>query len=128
MTARRPTPPKDLGSRGRRFWADVVAVYELNVDELQLLVEVCRGLDELELLHALIADGVTVAGSRGQDRLHPALAEMRAVRLGLGRLLAQLGLPDPDSGAPGLQTPQQVRARRAAETRWAHQRARRGSA
>src|SRR6056297_2902151 len=99
------TPPKvvtpdGLGVRGERFWRAVNATYELDLDESELLVEVCRMLDDLDALREAISeDGVVVDGSKGQQRSHPALAELRQTRIAAGRLLAQLALPDPDAEA-----------------------------
>lgn len=110
--------PAGLGARGRAFWRRTVGEYELTPAEAELLVEVCRVLDTCaDLAEAIRADGTTVAGSKGQPRVHPAIAELRAQRLALGRLLGQLGLEDDDGAA--LPTPRSVRARKAAESRWA---------
>ncbi len=120
MTAseRKPSPPRGLATRGRSFWRRVTADYALDVAEAELLVEVCRALDECEALAAVVEEqGRTVAGSRGQIVAHPALAELRQTRLMLGRLLAQLELPDDDGAS--LPSPMQARGRRAAATRWA---------
>lgn len=115
--------PAALGARGRRFWMTVTGTYELDAPEAELLIETCRALDDCEALHGVItAEGRTVAGSRGQPRAHPALGELRATRVMLGRLLAQLELPDVDGAS--LPTPVQARGRRAARQRWDH----RGSA
>lgn len=120
MTARKPAPPKDLGDRGKAFWRTTVAVFELNESESRLLHECCRILDELDALRAVIvADGVTSTGSQGQTVAHPALAAMSSHRGLLGRLLAQLSLPYEEDSSK-LQTPAQVRARRAANVRWAN--------
>jgi hypothetical protein len=117
MGARRPPAPKGLAERGRRFWRTVVAGYELEPDELEVLVEVCRTLDQVEPLQALLEqDGLTVTGSVGQKRVHPAIGELRSSRALLGKLLAQLELPDPEGES--LSTPQQARARKAARSRW----------
>jgi hypothetical protein len=62
------------------------------------------------------AEGTMVKGSTGQVRVHPALGELRQHRLPLGRLLAQLALPDVDETT--LKTPTQARASWAAQTRW----------
>ena len=114
---RKPAAPGDLRARGRRFWRETLAVYTLTDSEMELLREACRLLDECEALReAVAADGVTVTGSTGQTRVHPALGEMRQHRLALGRLLAQLALPDPD-GKP-LASPESVRGATAARTRW----------
>jgi hypothetical protein len=95
-----------------------VDTYDLTDSELSLLVEVCRLLDECEALRqALADDGVTVPGSNGQPRVHPAVGELRQHRLALGRLLSQLALPDEDEAT--LPTPLQARGRAAAGKRWA---------
>jgi len=89
----------------------------LDAPELELLTEICRALDDVEDLHrAVAAEGRTVAGSRGQPRAHPALGELRATRLMLGRLLAQLQLPADDGAS--LPSPVQARGRHAARARW----------
>jgi len=107
-----------LKARGRRFWKAVSAGYELNVDELELLTEVCRCLDDVEALAATVErDGLTVPGSAGQTRVHPAVGELRACRALVGKLLAQLGLPGPDGER--LDSPVRARARAAANKRWA---------
>jgi len=77
----KPSPP-DLGVRGRKFWRSTVASFELSGVELELLKECARLLDECESLrNAVDRDGVTVAGSAGQTRVHPALGELRQHRL-----------------------------------------------
>lgn len=66
---------------------------------------------------------MTVGGSAGQPRAHPALAELRQARTTLGRLLSQLDLPDEDGHT--LPSPTTAKARRAAQVRWrAHNTAR----
>jgi len=71
---RKPSPPADLGVRGRKFWHSTVAAFELSDVEQELLNECCRLLDECESLRAAVdADGTTVTGSAGQTRVHPAL-------------------------------------------------------
>jgi hypothetical protein len=120
-TTRKPSPPTDLSVRGRAFWRSTVRVFELSDVELELLKECCRLLDECESLRdAVRADGTTVAGSTGQTRVHPALGELRQHRLALGRLLAQLALPD--EGDERLLSPASARGRKAAQTRWASSR------
>lgn len=112
-----PKPPRGLKTRGRRFWAAIHEVYELSLPERELLHEACRCLDELEqLAQAVRTDGVTVEGSTGQTRTHPALAELRNYRALLGKLLAQLDLPD-EEGMTML-SPEAAKARKAAQTRW----------
>jgi len=109
--------PPGLGPRGRGFWRATVAGFTLERGELELLAETARMLDEIDTLAAAIArDGVTVAGSAGQTRTHPAINEVRQHRLALGRLLAQLALPDLDGGS--IPKPSSLRASHAARSRW----------
>ena len=115
---RKPRPPAGLGVRGRAFWRATVLVFELSDSEMALLTEICRLLDECERLHDVVeSEGVSVAGSVGQTRVHPALGELRQHRLALGKLLGQLALPDADGGH--VRTPVGARGHRAATTRWA---------
>ena len=116
-----PTPPPGLGRRGGSFWRRVVAGFDLDDAERELLVEVCRSLDTLDSLADVVAaEGHTVAGSRGQRVTHPAVGELRLTRQLVGRLLAQLQLPDEDGVS--LSSPTSARARRAAAIRWGHTR------
>ncbi len=118
MTAdRKPPPPADLADRGRVFWRRTLDDFDLSRVELELLVECCRTIDECESLRTVVElDGPSVAGASGQVRVHPAIGELRSHRLALGRLLAQLDLPDVDGVA--LSTPRQAAARSAARARW----------
>lgn len=113
----KPAVPVGLGARGRKFWKAVTAEYELNVDESELLVEICRTLDEIEVMRAALAtDGPVVEGSAGQLRPNPMLSQLRASRTTLSRLVAQLGLPDPEGKT--VATGHQVRSRTAHTARW----------
>lgn len=114
-------PPKGLHTRGRAFWRSVTDQYEVSLAEVELLTEACRTLDACEGLQQVVTrDGAMVAGSAGQPRVHPALSELRAARVVLSRLLAQLQLPDEDGKA--LPTAVQVRSRRANTARWSAER------
>lgn len=98
-----------------------MTAFELSEVETELLKESCRLLDECESLrNSVDRDGVTVCGSTGQSRVHPALGELRQHRLALGKLLAQLALPDVED--EHLLSPSQARGRKAAQTRWAKSR------
>ncbi len=121
MTTTKPSPPPGLAVRGRAFWRQAVKEYDFDMAEVQLLTEVARGLDECEVLHGVVEEqGRTVRGSRGQLVAHPALAELRQTRLMLGRLLAQLALPNVDGVS--LPSPIQARGRGGAAQRWGGQR------
>jgi hypothetical protein len=73
--------------------------------------------DDIAALEAGLAeDGLWVAGSMGQPRLHPAVSELRQARVALARLLGDLPLPNE---AQDPETARAHRARRAANARWA---------
>lgn len=114
------TAPRGLGARARRFWRDVVAVYEFDRDEVELLVELCHTIDALDVLRGrLTEDGPIVAGSKGQPVEHPAGSALRAHRLVLERLLRRLDLPE--LGAEdGPESSRSRAARHAARGRWGH--------
>ncbi len=113
----KPVPPEGLQARGLRFWQSAMDAFDLEADERELLVEIARELDTAEELAAvLVRDGLIVEGSVGQPRVHPAAGELRASRLAIGRLLAQLGLPDANDDS--MDSPVQARGRLAARARW----------
>lgn len=115
---RRPSAPKDLGTRSRKFFREVYAIYDLSMSEHQLLLEACRTLDDCDALRERIElDGHMVKGSTGQSRLHPAVPELRQARTTLAKLLDQLGLPNPESGEQPV-TASQRRAAKAGQARW----------
>jgi hypothetical protein len=89
--------PKGLQTRGRAFWKLVTTKYALEPDEAELLVEVCRLLDLVDRLEAEDPTGAGLSRARGM----------------LGRLLAQLALPD--SGVVSATT---ARATKANAARW----------
>lgn len=120
-----PTPAR-LGAPGAALWSSILGDlppdWDLDARELHLLGRACRCADELALLEAAVdADGATTTGSRGQVVAHPALAESRQLRLAQLRLLSAIEMVDPQ--AEKAATPAQLRARRAAQSRWASQKA-----
>ena len=117
-----PTTPKGTGPEGRRWLRALTAGgWEFRPDELRLVPEAARLLDELALMNARITtDGLMVEGSTGQLRAHPLLAEVRGSRQVLVRIISQLGLPDDEQET--TRTPNQVRASKAAQARWARAR------
>lgn len=116
-TSKTPAPPTGLGTRGRRYWRRVLGSYELSDSECELLHEVCRTLDRLDLLdEAVLTIGATTKGSAGQEVVNPALTEARGQQALLHRLVAALALPDED-GDP-VPTGHQLRAVAANAARW----------
>lgn len=96
-------PPEGLGPRGTAFWHAVMHAYEPNIDELELLTEVCRTLDLIETLHGRLDEPGVVT-------------EIRLQRALFSRLLVMLGL-ERDDGETML-SPASQRGRRAAKARW----------
>ena len=118
MTARPRTPP-DLAQPGRSLWRAVVDTYELRRDELLLLTEACRTADEAARLDEEARTApLLVAGSAGQQRSNPLLAEARQTRALLAALLKQLALPDSPEDAAARQRDTSARATTAARARW----------
>jgi hypothetical protein len=110
-TTRRPV---GLGPRGRRFWRRLSDAFELSDAELELLSEACRVLDAIDGMSSqLVTDGLMSTGSAGQPIAHPLVAEIRAQRDLLARLIGRLALPAEDvDGAAS------IFARRGANARW----------
>jgi hypothetical protein len=110
--------PPDLSSRAAGFWARTVDNYDLTDGELELLAECVVTMSEIDALReALAADGVTVAGSRGQRRVHPAVGEVRQHRMALARLLKAIALPAEDESESWATK----NARAAALARWSRE-------
>lgn len=116
--------PAGLAARGETFWLSTMAENVLTGAELELLTEVARTMDDLDMLAAaIVSGGATVTGSQGQQVINPALTEARGQRQVLHRLLAALALPDDDGAV--LPSVEKLRARKAAASRWSDHRARR---
>jgi len=107
-----------LGRAGAALWttilADLAPGLEFDARERQLLRLAAQTADlAAELEDALTAGGVVVPGSRGQARVHPAVAAVTGVRRAQAALLAQL-----DMSGEGRQSAHTRRARKAAAARW----------
>jgi len=111
-----PKPPSGTRASGRRLWASIVTVFELEEHELALLREAVRTVDTLDRLDAVVrADGGMIDTSTGV-KVHPGLVEARQLRIALARLLAALRLPDGEVG-----TESQGRRQRRAGARGVYQ-------
>ncbi len=119
MTAAPEKPPASLGRAGRALWRDVRQTYGITDHDGRILEAACATADVLDHLDRVVAsEGVMSTGSKGQPVVHPAVQEARQQRLALGRLLAQLALPDLDQSGEVIRSPRQLRAQRAAQERW----------
>jgi P27 family predicted phage terminase small subunit len=120
MTDKALKPPSGLQSAGQRLWksimADVGPGWRLDARDLHLLERACRIDDELRQLEQILDDqGLTTTGSRGQQTIHPCLAEARQLRQVQQRLLGAIELCDPATGSSASSS---VHASRAAQRRW----------
>ncbi len=87
--------PLGLEARGGALWDDITTAWELRADEFRILEHASRTLDDLDRLQkALVSADLIVQGSQRQPRRSPLIAEVRAHRELLSRLLRQLDLPD----------------------------------
>jgi hypothetical protein len=117
-TKPRKPVPGDLKARGKALWRNVGRTYALDPAETALLHELCRTVDELDALTAAMDDqSPVVAGSQGQPRPHPLLAEIRQHRKVAESLAVALALPV-DGETIGRR--RSVNARAAAQARWRH--------
>lgn len=89
----RPTgPPAHLKTAGSALFSAVLAEYELNPAETELLLAACVALDRLtEARELLDRDGLVVDGRAGL-RAHPACMIERDSRVAFDRILARLHL------------------------------------
>lgn len=122
-----PSRPEGLQPAGRALWNEVQTLLAgqepamvLDPDEHAVLGQACVTADELERLRdELAGQPVTVPGSKGQPVAHPLLAEVRAHRETLRRLLSGLRIP-PDQEQESNRTVSQrtKAASHAARSRW----------
>lgn len=111
-----PRCPGGLNTAGRRLWRAVTHAFELRADELELLAAAARLADEIVTLEeALSAGPAMVSGSKGQTKPNGLYSEVRAHRLALARLLAQLGLAAAEEDAGQKRS---SAGRRLARQRW----------
>jgi hypothetical protein len=109
-------PPAGLGTSGKALWKQVNAEFGLAPHETTILVQCCRVADRLDVLEAELADApLTVAGSTGQPKAHPLLAEWRAQARVLESLSRALSIPLPGENVGRRRSPT---AREAAVQRW----------
>jgi hypothetical protein len=96
-------PPRPLGTHGQALWDRIQGQYAIS-DEggLEVLLQVCSGLDRAEELAALIArDGLLLSGNGGCLRPHPAIAGELKARAFVVASLQKLGINVPVVPARG---------------------------
>jgi hypothetical protein len=106
--------PMGLKTHGKRTWEAVTNKYELRTDELDILEDICREIDLINVLEKELKDApLMLKGSQGQDVVNPMVTELRQHRATKRSLWSALKLPDDNSGMEANQQ------RDAANSRWA---------
>jgi hypothetical protein len=102
LTKARPAKsPAGLLTAGQSLWKSVTDEYELDVHEDLLLLAACRCADRLDSMATELATStLTVTNFRGDEIVHPLIAESRQQSLTFSRLLASLRLPSGDEARP----------------------------
>ena len=114
-----PEVPPGIGARGSAFWISSQTDMEFDARETDLLTEVCRTLDMIDLLSESIeSDGVMLTGSQNQRVVNGAVAELRQQQAAYARLVTQLNLDGAAEGE-GMKTPRSASASSTAKVRWA---------
>jgi phage terminase small subunit len=93
-------PPTGLGAIARRWWSDVVELYEIDGDPgaTRLLTDACRVIDRLEgLRKAIDRDGIVTMSRLGERQVNPLIREERQQRAELRQILTRLGLESEES-------------------------------
>lgn len=103
-----PKPPRHLRPATRRWWAGIVADYELESHHLRLLTLAAEAWDRCEQAREVLArEGLIYADRFGQPRARPEVAIERDSRIAFARLLRELALDvaPPEEGRPPAITP-----------------------
>jgi hypothetical protein len=111
--------PFDLGTRGERLWASLLAQdASLEAEDSpmrEVALSACRTADRVEHLERLSLTVDAVVEGRTGPMIHPLLAEVRQQSALLARLVAALRLPDEATGKKpqrrqvrGVQQPSRV--------------------
>jgi hypothetical protein len=112
-----PRPPVGVGREARRFWAHVLADYDLTAPELEILRQAVVIVDQLARADATLRESpdLLAEGSMGQIRPHPLLASTVELRKVLDSLLRSLAFPFPSEDEGRRRSPS---AQAAANARW----------
>jgi hypothetical protein len=93
-----------LGAGGKRLWASVLSGWDCPEEQHQLLENVCKSQDRIDLLSKMIeAEGPVQRNRFGVAIAHPAALLLRSEVANFSQLyrLLQLAAPSGDDGGPG---------------------------
>lgn len=93
MSTTATKPPKHLSPARQTLWKHLVAEYELEPQDLELLRLACEALDRCEeARQVLAAEGSFTTDRYGGRKVHPAVGVERDSRLAAARLFRELNL------------------------------------
>ena len=97
-------PPGHLRAATRRWFAAVVADYDLDPHHVRLLTLAAEAWDRGQQAREVIdRDGMTFSDRFGQPKARPEIAIERDSRIGFARLIRELGLDvEPPPEAPRM--------------------------
>jgi hypothetical protein len=120
-----PRPPRGLGAAGKRWWAEIMAVYDFSgaPDTLLLAEDTARTADIVAHLQSVVDracrdDALRTKGSRNQDVAIPELEALAKFRAQFAALMKQLDLPGEDLDEPGRVMTRSELGVKAAAARW----------
>jgi hypothetical protein len=100
------SPPRLLGEHGHKFWAAVVAEYQItDTGGREILRQCCAALDRAEELRARIDQDGPVVLVQGIAKENPLLKHELACRAFVTRCIQRLGLDVPHSAYSNLGRP-----------------------
>ena len=87
--------------------------WELDARDRSNLASACEVTDRINELEALVrSEGLVVRGSKGQDRLNPAISEIRLQRQAVAMLLGRVEVAPPAAKTGHLNSRQRAELRR----------------
>ena len=117
----KPKAPAHLAATGTALWDEVVAKYDLRVDELRVLASACLAADmEAEFVKAWADLGrpYMSKGSMGQKVEHPLIGSIDKQAKSKASHLARLKLPEDGNAPDNSAGDRSSAARAAANARW----------
>ena len=110
MNTRPKTPPEHLDKPTRRWWAGVVADFDLDEHHVRLLTLAAEAWDRgQQARRALAKKGLTFLDRFGSPKPHPEVAIERDSRIAFARMVRELALDVIEPNAASQ--PQKIRGR-----------------
>ena len=87
-------PPRPLGQHGAAFWARVMAEFAIaDVGGIEILAQLCAGIDRAEALAEIIArEGEVIRTRTGVLKSHPAVRDEISARQFVLKAISKLGI------------------------------------